>query len=29
MEELKKKPLGAGVKKETVVHLPAGEAGAG
>uniref|UniRef100_A0A8C0FWW1 Zinc finger protein 512B n=1 Tax=Bubo bubo TaxID=30461 RepID=A0A8C0FWW1_BUBBB len=26
-EELKKKPPGAGVKKETAAHLPAGEAG--
>lgn len=29
MEELKKKPLGAAVKKETAVHLPAGEAAGG
>lgn len=29
MEELKKKPPGVGVKKETSVHLPAGEAGGG
>lgn len=28
-EELKKKPPGAGAKKETAVHLPAGEAGRG
>jgi len=29
MEELKKKPPGAGVKKEAAVHLPAGKAGGG